>query len=140
MKKDDMNIILEEWKTCVEMANSVSHRRDTFNNIFITINTAIMSVIILHASTNIINMAILGIVINVFWLFFILNFKRLNTAKYDVISELEKKLPYKPFTREWKLAIEKNKYIKNTSVETILIFIVEVVYAIIIYKSLNKGV
>lgn len=32
MKKEDkIEVILAQWQTCVEMANSVSQRRDSFN-------------------------------------------------------------------------------------------------------------
>lgn len=41
MKNDDKtDVILAQWQTCVEMANSVSQRRDTMNNIFVTLNLA----------------------------------------------------------------------------------------------------
>lgn len=33
------NHILEQWKTCVEMADNISERRVTTNNFFITLNT-----------------------------------------------------------------------------------------------------
>ena len=32
--------IIEQWKTCVETANSVTEKRNAANGIFITINTA----------------------------------------------------------------------------------------------------
>ena len=38
-------LILAQWQTCVEMANSVSQRRDSMNNIFITLNLAILATI-----------------------------------------------------------------------------------------------
>ena len=41
--KNNLEIILAQWQTCVEMANSVSQRRDTTNNVFITINLAIVA-------------------------------------------------------------------------------------------------
>lgn len=40
-KKDDLLSI--QWQTCVEMANSVSQRRDTMNNLFVTLNLAIIA-------------------------------------------------------------------------------------------------
>ena len=33
------------WQTCVEMADSISHRRDTMNNLFVTLNIAIVAAI-----------------------------------------------------------------------------------------------
>ena len=37
MKISD-EITLTQWKTCVEMADSISKRRDTLNNTFTTLN------------------------------------------------------------------------------------------------------
>lgn len=42
---DKIEIVLAQWQTCVEMANSVSQRRDTMNNIFVTLNLAIVAAI-----------------------------------------------------------------------------------------------
>lgn len=133
-----VDIILEEWKTCVEMANSISQRRDTFNNIFITINTAIMSLILLNPEVNSVLVSLIGIFSLVFWMVFITNFKKLNIAKFKVIFELEKKLPYKPFTKEWEYA-KNNKYVNGTTVEIGLIIVLFIVYLIIIVSKL-KGV
>ena len=42
---EDKELLLNQWQTCVDMANSVSQRRDNMNNIFITLNLAIMSAV-----------------------------------------------------------------------------------------------
>ena len=39
------DVVLEQWKTCVEMANSNTEKRANTNNIFITINAALLAVI-----------------------------------------------------------------------------------------------
>lgn len=39
------SVVLEQWKTCVEMANCNSEKRNNSNNIFITINVAILAVL-----------------------------------------------------------------------------------------------
>ena len=41
--KDEL--LLTQWQTCVEMANSISQRRDTMNNIFVTLNLAIIAAV-----------------------------------------------------------------------------------------------
>ena len=45
MKDTEIELILSQWQTCVEMANSVSQRRDAMNNIFITLNLAIVTAV-----------------------------------------------------------------------------------------------
>lgn len=39
------SVVLEQWKTCVEMANYNSEKRNNSNNIFMTINVAILAVL-----------------------------------------------------------------------------------------------
>lgn len=105
---DKTEIVLAQWQTCVEMANSVSQRRDTMNNIFVTLNLAIVAAISINWDVKSLFILVVGIVVSVIWLLFIRNYKLLNTEKFNVINDIEKKLPVKPFNDEWK-RLEKNK-------------------------------
>jgi len=42
---DNINILLSQWQTSVEMANAISQRRDSMNNIYVTLNLAITTTI-----------------------------------------------------------------------------------------------
>lgn len=105
---DKTEIVLAQWQTCVEMANSVSQRRNTMNNIFVTLNLAIVAAISINWDVKSLFILVAGIVVSVIWLLFIRNYKLLNTEKFNVINDIEKKLPVKPFNDEWK-RLEKNK-------------------------------
>lgn len=105
---DKTEIVLAQWQTCVEMSNSVSQRRDTMNNIFVTLNLAIVAAISINWDVKSLFILVAGIVVSVIWLLFIRNYKLLNTEKFNVINDIEKKLPVKPFNDEWK-RLEKNK-------------------------------
>lgn len=105
---DKTEIVLAQWQTCVEMANSVSQRRDTMNSIFVTLNLAIVAAISINWDVKSLFILVAGIVVSVIWLLFIRNYKLLNTEKFNVINDIEKKLPVKPFNDEWK-RLEKNK-------------------------------
>ena len=105
---DKTEIVLAQWQTCVEMANSVSQRRDTMSNIFVTLNLAIVAAISINWDVKSLFILVAGIVVSVIWLLFIRNYKLLNTEKFNVINDIEKKLPVKPFNDEWK-RLEKNK-------------------------------
>lgn len=94
-------IILAQWQTCVEMANSVSQRRDAMNNIFITLNLAIIAAVSITWNIKSLFILVAGIVVCAIWLLFIRNYKLLNTEKFNVINTIEKKLPVKPFNDEW---------------------------------------
>lgn len=135
MKKTEENteIILAQWQTCVEMANSVSQRRDTMNNIFVTLNLAIVTAVSLTWNLKSLFILIAGIVICVIWLWIIRNYKLLNKEKFNVINDIEKKLPIKPFNDEWKRLSNNKKYKDSTKLENtlpimfMLLYIIEIV-------------
>ena len=129
---EDKEIILSQWQTCVEMANSISQRRDSMNNIFVTINLAIVTSLTLLTSANYIFIPLIGIVYCFVWVKSIENYKRLNKAKFDVILELEKELPKSPMKDEWdKLSCDK-KYSECTKMESLLPIAFGAVYFIAI--------
>ena len=100
-KKDDLLSI--QWQTCVDMANSVSQRRDTMNNLFVTLNLAIIAGISLVGGTKTIMMIVAGVIVCAVWILFINNFKELNSAKFAIINTLEESMINKPFTEEWRI-------------------------------------
>lgn len=134
MKNDDKtDVILAQWQTCVEMANSVSQRRDTMNNIFVTLNLAIIATVSITWDIKSLFILAAGIVVSIIWLLFIRNYKLLNTEKFNVINEIENKLPVKPFNDEWKKLRSNKKYKDGTKLEKTLpiMFIVLYIIAII---------
>lgn len=64
----DTEIVLTQWQTCVEMANSVSQRRDTMNNIFVTLNLATIAAISLICDIKTIGLSIMGVLLCVVWI------------------------------------------------------------------------
>lgn len=136
---DKQEITLAQWQTCVEMANSVSQRRDVMNNVFVTLNLAIIAAVSIGWDLKSIMVLAAGIVTCIIWLFFIRNFKLLNKAKFDVINQLEEKLPDKPFKEEWELLKKNKKYNDGTKLEKVvpITFIILYAIAIIIIILLN---
>lgn len=64
-------------------------------------------------------------------------YKLLNTEKFNVINEIEKKLPVKPFNDEWK-KLERNKQYKDsTRLEKTLPIMFIVLYVIAIITIVN---
>ena len=129
---DKTEIILAQWQTCVEMANSVSQRRDTMNNIFVTLNLAIVTAVSITWDIKSLFILTVGIVVCVIWILFIRNFKLLNTEKFNVINDIEKKLPVKPFNDEWKKLNNNKKYKDSTKLEKTLPIMFIVLYMIVI--------
>lgn len=134
--KDDILII--QWQTCVEMANSVSQRRDTMNNIFVTLNLAIMAAVSMVWDIKSILILVAGCAICGLWILFIQNYKRLNTAKFEIINKMERDLPYQPFNIEWEKLKNNKKYKDSTKLERflpIMFIILYIVTIIVIWPS-----
>lgn len=119
-KTKNEELLLNQWQTCVEMANEISHRRDTMNNLFVTINIALIAMISYVWSIKTIFVSLIGIVFCIVWIRFIINFKMLNKEKFNVINELERHLPVKPFNNEWNKLQSNKKYTDGTTIEYIL--------------------
>ena len=132
-------LLLNQWQTCVDMANSVSQRRDNMNNIFITLNLAIMAAVSITWDIKSLFILIAGITICILWMLNIRNYKLLNTAKFNVINSIEEKLPSAPFKDEWQFLKNSKKYMDSTTLERILpitfiILYIAAVIAIIVIK------
>lgn len=100
--------ILEIYKMLVEMADRVSQRRQSANSFYLTVNTAIISgaayisqPAVGHLSTWAISIA--GIAICALWIRAVTSYKSLNSAKFDVITAIEKRLPVSPYSEEWNI-------------------------------------
>lgn len=137
------DLLLAQWQTCVEMANFISQRRDTMNNIFITLNLAIMAAVSVVWDIKSILILAAGIVVCILWILFIRNYKLLNTAKFEVINDIEKALPCQPFNNEWDKLKCNEKYRDGTKLERLLpimfILLYIVATAIILTIKLRAG-
>ncbi len=123
------NHILEQYKLYVEMADRISSRRNLANVFFLTLNTTILAAV--GFSLEKIQLVepkwltifpILGIEsMVVVWWWLITSYRKLNTAKYKVVGNLEKRLPSSPYwSAEWmELGEGKDlkKYLPLTSLE-----------------------
>jgi len=112
--------LLVQWQTCVEMANSVSQRRDTMNNLFTTLNLAVIAGVTFSWNLKSLFILAIGIIVCIIWLYFIRNYKLLNAEKFAVINSMEKQLPYQPFNTEWEKLKKNPKYKDTTKLESII--------------------
>ncbi|MCY9856000.1 hypothetical protein [Vibrio mediterranei] len=119
---------LELYKLSVEMADRISARRLTANSFFLTINTGIIAFagyLSLSVDKSLTAgqywvVALAGVILCYMWYRLIRSYAGLNKAKFDVIHEMEKDLPYKMFDAEW-VAVgqgnEPKKYLPFTKIE-----------------------
>jgi hypothetical protein len=111
---DEQKLVVELYKTLVDMADKVSQRRQTNNTFYLSINTALISI-----STYIFDstkhkdsvqlIAGCGVLISLAWIRNIQSYKDLNSGKFHVITQVEKLLPIRPFSAEWEFLGRGNK-------------------------------
>lgn len=124
LDKDREMELLLQWQTCIDSANLVSQRRDTLNNIFVTLNLAIvtaLSTIVSHAwEIQSIPIILAGLVSCITWVCLIGNLRKLNEVKFDIINSLETNLPAQPFNMEWNILKENKQYLESSKIERAL--------------------
>jgi len=122
--------LLEQYKIYLTLADKISDRRATTNNFFLTLNTGFISAIGIVGYVNkdriaiskdyILFLTIALIAFCYFWYRLIRSYKDLNSAKFRVIHEIEKRLPLKPFDAEWEALArgkDKNVYMPFSKIE-----------------------
>lgn len=98
----------EQYKLYVELMDRVSERRLKVNQFYLSLISALLiGVLVFHDKSDIsfkiifTFASLLITVICLVWISNIKSYKQLNTGKFKVIMEMEKKLPYPCFSREW---------------------------------------
>ena len=139
-------LYFEQYKLLVESAEKVSEKRMGANNYFLTINTALISLTgllsiskILTSNSNFIRLVSgFGLLICIIWFLIVLSYKQLNSGKYKVIHNLERRLPAKLFTQEWKALGEGKslrKYIPLSLIEVGVPVVFFLLYLILLFWS-----
>jgi len=121
---------LEIYKLHAELADRVSQRREGANRIYVSllVGLALFLGIFVRFGVKDFPIAIvflaagiIGAALSVSWFIVIRSYRQLNTGKFAALHELEEKLAYPFFKREWELLEEGRKlsrYWKLTIVET----------------------
>lgn len=136
--EDYDSVVLEQWKICVEMANSNTEKRTNSNNIFITINAALLAVVSFSMEYKSMLLSVVGIAVCVVWIYSIESYKKLSSVKYHIVNEMEQRLPLKPFAYEWSKLKTEKKYLGLTHIEKILPGLFILLYGISIILPILK--
>ncbi len=133
-------LLLEQYKLFVEMADRNSERRGLTNKFYITILTGLLALTSWAVSNtvlcNVINIlllliAVLGLILCVIWFININSYRQMNQAKFTVIHEMEKHLPFPCYDREWEI-LERGKnrktYVPYTKIERYIPLVLAVPY------------
>ena len=136
--------LLEIYKLHAELADRVSQRREGANRLFVSLltGTLIFLVALLRYGAEtmpvgaiLTAVSIFGIFLSAAWYIIIRSYRQLNSGKFAALHELEEKLAYPFFKREWELLEEgksRSRYWKLTVVETFLPVIFTLLYLALI--------
>lgn len=143
----DSNNLIEQYKVYVEMADRISQRRGATNTFFLTFNTAIVAALAgfyEHVPSHIsLAFYLAAGVMAITWAILLRSYRNINTAKFQVIGELEKRLPAQTFyAAEWKAlgeGKEYKKYIPLSLIETSVPIVFMGIYIYLFYQSIRAG-
>ena len=123
---------LEIYKLHAELADRVSQRREGANRLYVSLLVGLMVFVgaLLRFGANdvpvqiILSVAgVMGMLLSISWYVVIRSYRQLNSGKFAALHELERKLAYPFFKREWELLAEgrdRSRYWRLTTVEVTL--------------------
>lgn len=98
---------LDQYKLAVEMADRVSARRATANSFFVTVQSALVAVFGISTAERW-PLTVAGVVVAVAWWLSLRSYRMLNSAKFEVINNMEPRLHASPFKDEWTILDRKD--------------------------------
>ena len=106
----DRETLFGQYRMFVETSEALVARRQGVNTFFLSVNSAILAVVGLLLrdgesadleSAMIVGLGLVGVALCCVWRRLLKSFGQLNTAKFAVILEIEKRLPARMFAAEW---------------------------------------
>ena len=140
--------LIEQYKLYVEMADRVSARRAQTNRFYISLLSVLLALLSIVVTREVFNgilsvifvaVGILGIALCFLWYVNIRAYRQLNSGKFKVIHEMEQRLPFPAYEREWEIlgkGKESKKYLKLTRIEQCVPFALAIPYLLLLVYSL----
>jgi hypothetical protein len=142
--------LLEQYKLYVQLADNVSERRAKTNAYYVSVTAAIL---VLAArfewlapadrlqAVGLLLVAVLGILVCLVWRANVTSFRQLNSAKFKVIHELEERLPFPCYDREWELlrrGTDRKSYLQLTRIERALPLVLTIAYLMLLVIAIAR--
>lgn len=144
----DRELLFQQYKLNVEMADRVSQRRADANKFYIALIGSLLTYVITILKEKtltecvllIFMFGVLGIALALIWYLNIKSYRSLNAAKFEVITQQEQLLPDQSFTKEWQFldGIDggSKKHITLTKVESYIPCILSIPFIWMVLYSL----
>ncbi len=137
--------LLEQYKIYIEMMDRVTARRGNTNQFYLSLLSALLGILTLFADskknlaypeTLFLLLSLLGLILCISWWINIHSYKQLNYLKFKVIYEMEEKLPFPCYKREWEIESNENsKYRRLSKIEKFIPVLFGAVYIILVIYS-----
>lgn len=140
---DEKQELLEIYKLHAELADSISKQRATANRFYMLVlsGLAVLFSAFLQRKNGVpigwlmISFGLFGVLLAMAWYIVIRSYRQLNSGKFKALHELEEKLAYPFFKREWDLLAdgkEQKTYWRLTVVETLVPIIFGSCFAVLL--------
>jgi hypothetical protein len=120
---DYHKFLIEQYKVYVDTTNKVSDRRGSAHTLLLTVNTSLITVYGLVLAKDMPLAAahgpwtwlvpVAGLLVSLTWFLLIRSYRELNSAKFKVVNEVERRLPAQLFDLEWQY-LERGETIRYT--------------------------
>lgn len=140
--------LIEIYKLHVDLSNKVSERRGQTNMFYITLLSGMIALLsfsdgsimnLIHPNLILFIIGLIGVLLCIIWYFNIHSYRQLNSGKFKTLHELEQKIDYPFFEREWELLGKGKKskiYFQLSRVEQFTPLLLIIPYLIILIYSI----
>ena len=147
MSNSERDDLLEIYKLHAELADRVSQRREGANRLYVSLlmGLVVFLAALVRFGLNSVPVEIVlslvgvtGALLSVSWYIVIRSYRQLNSGKFKALHELETRLPYPFFAREWELLAQGKdlkRYWKLTTVEIGLPVVFFVLFCGLVFYS-----
>lgn len=139
----DKTLLLEQYKVFLQTSEDLVARRQTVNNFYISINSALVALFSasfafdfppLHRLVIALLFAAVGVVLSLSWIRLLASYGNLNSSKMRIISSIERQLPASLYDAEWAAMsdrLNKKRYVSFTESEKNIPRLFILLYAVI---------
>jgi hypothetical protein len=139
-----IEIVLEQYKVCLTLAEAVSSRRMQTGSFFLSVLSALLVFVSLTGEKGALiqvsalvqaSVCVQGLLVALVWWVTLESYRQLNSSKFKVILEMEKHLPCQPFVREWN-DLMKSRYRRLSRIERFVPIILGLPFAILLGRQI----
>ena len=143
--------LLEIYRLHAELADRVSQRREGANRLYVSLSLALVLFLAalfrfgsgeVPGGVVVAVVGAVGIALSASWFLVIRSYRQLNTGKLKALHELEERLGYPFFKREWELLGEgkdRSRYLRLTQAEAALPWIFFLLFSGVVAVIFVRG-